>query len=71
MPDDSPPVRPAMLGTFEPRALRTSPDERQLLTIWLERVLARHPAWPWPLIEEEARRLAAGEAAAGHGSGDC
>jgi hypothetical protein len=26
---------------------------------WVERVLAAHPPWPWPLIEEEARRRAA------------
>jgi len=45
-----------MLSRFEPKALRTPPDERDLVEAFMERVLAVHPAWPWPLIEEEARR---------------
>src|SRR3954462_229899 len=58
MPDDSAPACPAMLSRFEPKALRTPPDERDLVEAFMERVLAVHPAWPWPLIEEEARRRA-------------
>jgi hypothetical protein len=34
------------------------PEERKLIADWTERVFAAHPAWPWPLIEEEARRRA-------------
>ena len=58
MPDDSPPPHPAQLGSFEPKALRMTPGERELVAAFMERVLAAHPAWPWPLIEEEARRQA-------------
>ena len=57
MPDDWPP-RPVQLGFFEPKALRMTPGERDLVAAFMERVLAAHPAWPWPLIEEEARRRA-------------
>jgi hypothetical protein len=46
------------LGPFDPKVLRTVPEERKLIADWMERVLAAHPAWPWPLIEEEARRRA-------------
>ncbi|WP_043363481.1 hypothetical protein [Belnapia sp. F-4-1] len=55
MPDDSLPARPA---PFEPKALRMMPGERDLVATFMEHVLAAHPAWPWPLIEEEARRRA-------------
>jgi hypothetical protein len=55
MPDDSLPARPA---PFEPKALRMMPGEWDLVATFMERVLATHPAWPWPLIEEEARRRA-------------
>ncbi|MBL6454634.1 hypothetical protein JMJ55_04815 [Belnapia sp. T6] len=58
MPDDSLPARPAQFDHFEPKALRTSPDERQLVEDCVARALAAHPAWPWPLIEEEGRRRA-------------
>ena len=58
MPDDSPPAHPVQLGFFEPKALRVTPGERDLVAAFMERVLAAHPAWPWPLIEEEARRRA-------------
>jgi hypothetical protein len=58
MPDSSPIVGQAEAAAFEPRALRTSPIERVLIEELMERVLAAHPAWPWPLIEEEARRWA-------------
>jgi hypothetical protein len=34
------------------------PSERELVAAFMERVLAAHPAWPWPLIEEEARQRA-------------
>jgi hypothetical protein len=47
-----------MLGPFEPKALRTTSIERHLVEAYMERVLAAHPAWPWPLIEEEARQQA-------------
>jgi hypothetical protein len=56
MSDDSSPARPAPLGPFTPKALRTTLDEQHLVEGFVERVLAAHPAWPWPLIEEEARR---------------
>jgi uncharacterized protein YbaA (DUF1428 family) len=46
------------LARFEPRALRLDPDDRRRLEAQTERVLAAHPAWPWPLIEETARRRA-------------
>jgi hypothetical protein len=58
MPDDPPPPLAAHLGFFEPKALRTTPGEQDLMATFMERVLATHPAWPWPLIEEEARRRA-------------
>jgi hypothetical protein len=58
MPDASLPPLPAHLGFFEPKALRVTPAERDLVAAFMERVLAAHPAWPWPLIEEEARRRA-------------
>jgi hypothetical protein len=58
MPDESLPTRPAHLGPFEPKARRTTPDERHIVEDCMERVLAAHPAWPWPLIEAEARRRA-------------
>jgi hypothetical protein len=67
MPDDSPPANPAKPGLFEPKALRTPPDERLLVEAFMERVLAVHPAWPWPLIEEEARRRAEAVLAASRG----
>jgi hypothetical protein len=35
-----------------------TPGEADLVAAFMERVLAAHPAWPWPLIEEEARRRA-------------
>ena len=34
------------------------PPEQDPLPAFIERVLAAPPAWPWPLIEEEARRRA-------------
>ena len=43
---------------FEPRCLRDAQRERRLtehLTEWLS---GQHPAWPLPLVEKEARRLA-------------
>jgi hypothetical protein len=46
------------LARFTPRALRLEPAERRLLEAQTERVLAAHPAWPLPLIEEAARRRA-------------
>ena len=58
MPNDFPPARAVPLGPFEPKVLRTMPDERRLIEGFLERVLATHPVWPWPLIEEEAQRRA-------------
>jgi hypothetical protein len=58
MPDNAPPSPRASLGPFDPKVLRTVPEERKLIADWIERVLAAHPAWPWPLIEEEARRRA-------------
>jgi hypothetical protein len=48
----------APLDPSNPKVLRTVPEERKLIADWMERVLAAHPAWPWPLIEEEARRRA-------------
>jgi hypothetical protein len=44
------------LGFFEPKALRVTPAEQDLVAAFMERVLAAHPAWPWPLIEEARRR---------------
>ena len=61
MPDDSPPPCPVQLGFFEPMALRVTPAERDLVAAFMERVLAAHPAWPWPLIEEKARQRAEGD----------
>jgi hypothetical protein len=58
MPDDDPCAYSERLGLFGPRTLRIRPDERRLVDELTERVLATHPAWPWPLIEEEARRQA-------------
>jgi hypothetical protein len=58
MPDDDPLPCAARPGTFPPRALRTAPEERRLVEELTARVLAAHPAWPWPLIEREARRRA-------------
>ena len=58
MPDDVPHARTDRPGPFAPRALRTTPDERRLVEQLTARVLEAHPAWPWPLIEEEARRRA-------------
>ncbi len=58
MPDDSPPARSARTACFDPLALRMMPSERELVAAFMERVLAAHPAWPWPLIEEEARQRA-------------
>jgi hypothetical protein len=55
MPDNAP---PSPLCPFDPMVMRTVPEERKLLADWMERVLAAHPAWPWLLIEEEARRRA-------------
>ncbi len=48
----------AGLSHFVPRAHRTTLEERRLLEGLMDRVLAIHPAWPWPMIEEEARRQA-------------
>lgn len=56
MPDDSLPPLPVHLGFFEPKALRVTPAEQDLVAAFMERVLAAHPAWPWPLIEEARRR---------------
>jgi hypothetical protein len=42
------------LARFAPRALRLDPADRRRLEAQAERVLAAHPAWPWPLIEEAA-----------------
>ncbi|WP_176952892.1 hypothetical protein [Belnapia rosea] len=59
MPDESPPACPAPPSdAFGPRALRRAPAEQHLVEACLEQVLAAHPAWPWPLIEEMARRRA-------------
>ncbi len=58
MPDDSPPACSGRPVPFEPKALRMTPGEADLVAAFMERVLAAHPAWPWPLIEEEARRRA-------------
>ncbi len=65
MPDDSPHPRSGRTLPLEPKVLRMTPRERERMAILMERVLAAHPAWPWPLIEEEARRRAdrAGDAA--------
>ena len=57
MPDDLASARTGGLDVFDPHALRTSPDQRRHLEALTERVFALHPAWPWPLIEEEARRV--------------
>jgi hypothetical protein len=46
------------LARFAPHALRLDPADRRRLEAQTERVLAAHPAWPWPLIEEAARRRA-------------
>ncbi len=51
MPDDSTPATPAETGCF-------APEERRQIEMFMERVLAAHPAWPWPLIEAEAMRRA-------------
>lgn len=56
MPDPSPLDPPASFHAFAPRVLRADPAERLRLDALTERALARHPAWPWPLIEAEARR---------------
>ena len=58
MPDDSTPATPAETGCFAPKALRTAPEERRRIEMFMERVLAAHPTWPWPLIEAEAMRRA-------------
>ncbi|WP_143018238.1 hypothetical protein [Belnapia rosea] len=58
MPDESPPACPSPSDAFGPRALRRAPAEQRLVEACLEQVLAAHPAWPWPLIEEMARRRA-------------
>jgi hypothetical protein len=58
MPDDDPLPRVSRPGIFPPRALRTAPEERRLVEELTARVLAAHPAWPWPLIEREAHRRA-------------
>jgi hypothetical protein len=63
MPDDALAAaampRPATdTAAFMPRALRTAPAERHLVEALAARVLATHPAWPWPLIEREACRRA-------------
>ena len=52
------PAFAAGLNHFAPRAICTTPEERRLLEKLIDRVLAIHPAWPWPMIEEEARRQA-------------
>ena len=66
MPDDALCVSTQRLGLFRPRAIRTSPDERRLIDELAEQVLADHPAWPWPLIEEETRRRAQAMLAVAH-----
>jgi len=58
MPEDAPPTRVVCPDAFVPRVLRTAPDLQRLVEEFTERVLTAHPAWPWPLIEEEARRRA-------------
>jgi hypothetical protein len=58
MPDNAPPSLLTPLCPFDPKVLRTVPEERKLIADWMERVLAAHLAWPRPLIEEEARRRA-------------
>jgi hypothetical protein len=67
MPDDVPCARRARPdAAFAPRSLRTDPAERRLLEELTARVLALYPAWPWPLVEEEARRRVEAVLAAGH-----
>src|SRR5690242_8287120 len=56
MPVDIPPALPGS-------------DEAQLISALAERILAAHPAWPWTLIEEEARRRAAAARPEGSGAG--
>ena len=56
MPDDNTAACRVLPHAFAPRALRTDPAERRLLEELTERVFALHPAWPWPLLEAEARR---------------
>lgn len=58
MANDSSPATPAAFGCFTPQALRNAPGERRRIEMFMERVLAAHPAWPWPLIEAEAMRRA-------------
>jgi hypothetical protein len=58
MPDDEPLPSAARPETFPPRTLRTAPEERRPVEELTARVIAAHPAWPWPLIEREARRRA-------------
>ena len=58
MPDDALSAPDFGLSPFGPRTLRTTPDERRLLEDLMDHILAIHPAWPWPMIEEEARRQA-------------
>jgi hypothetical protein len=41
MPDASLPPFPAHLGFFEPKALRVTPAERDLVAAFMERVLRR------------------------------
>jgi hypothetical protein len=69
MPGDLRPTRAACPEAFPARALRTDPDERRLVEAMAERVLALHPAWPWPLVEEEARRRAEAMLSAGRRRG--
>lgn len=69
MPKDLASARIGGLDVFEPRAVRTPPDERRRLKVLAERVFALHPVWPWSLIEEEARRMA--EALASKGTDGC
>ena len=70
MPDDPGIRRARAVGVaFAPRALRTDRAERRLLEELTERVLALHPAWPWPLIEAEAHQRATALLAAGRHPG--
>jgi hypothetical protein len=56
---DDPNPHSSRIGVFPPKVLRTAPEEQRLVDELTERVLAAHPAWSWPLIDAEARRLTA------------